>query len=229
MERFPAASTARMFSERRGDQRNWSITKPKLLIKWLCQPCNNGWMSRLEARTKPIVTAILDETLSTIDTAAQTTLGVWAVKTAMVLQALDPDLEWFYTEAEREQMRLSHSVPPHTSVWIAKCVDHKDIYSAAKNHSTDDGVRAFSVTMAFGLLAFQVVTVKPPQTVPAHANVTYEVSDGPWDQVLVPVWPVSQEARNWPGKQGLNGDAGLHALTERLTPPSGACEAPEKG
>jgi hypothetical protein len=214
-----------MFSERRGDQRDWSITKPKLLIKWLCQPCNNGWMSRLEAKTKPIVTSILDETLSTIDTAAQTTLGVWAVKTAMVLQALDPDQKWFYTEGEREQMRLSHSVPPHTSVWIAKCVDHKDIYSAAKDHSTDDGVQAFSVTMAFGLLAFQVVTVKPPPIVPAHAHVTYEVSEGPWGEVLVPVWPVSQEARNWPGKQGLRGDAGLHALTERLTPSTASAKA----
>jgi hypothetical protein len=32
-------------------------------------------MSRLEAKTKPIVESILDETLSTIDTAAQDTLG----------------------------------------------------------------------------------------------------------------------------------------------------------
>ena len=100
-------------------------------------------------------------------------------------------------------MRISRSVPHHTSVWIAKCVNHKDIYSAAKNHSTDGGVPAFSVTMAFGFLAFQVVTVKPPNTIPAHVDVTYEVSDGPWDQILVPVWPVSQPERGWPAKQGL--------------------------
>jgi hypothetical protein len=225
MERFPSASTARMFSERRGDQRAWSIGKPKLTIKWLCQLCNNGWMSRLESRTKPIVESILDDKLTTIDAAAQTTLGVWAVKTAMVLQALDPNLEWFYSEGEREQMRLSHSVPHHTSVWIAKCVNHKDIYSAAKNHTTDDGVLAFSVTMAFGFLAFQVVTVKPPKTVPAHVKVTYEVSDGPWDQTLVPVWPVSEVARSWPGKHGLNGDVGLNALTERLTPSASPAKA----
>jgi hypothetical protein len=143
----------------------------------------------------------------------------------MVLQALDPDQEWFYSEGEREQMRLSGSVPYHTSVWIAKCVNHKDIYSAAKNHSTDDGVLAFSVTMVFGFLAFQVVTVKPPKTIPAHLAVTYEVSDGPWDEILVPVWPVSQTARGWPAKQGLNGDLGLHALTERLTPATSPAKA----
>jgi hypothetical protein len=219
MKRFPSPSTARVFAERRGGPISvWSITKPKLTVKWLCGSCNNGWMSRLECEAKPIIESILDERLNAIDASTQLTLAVWAVKTVMVLEALDPDRQWFYTAEEREQMRLSCSIPHRTSVWIAKCVNHKDIYSAAKNHSTDDGARAFSVTMAFGFLALQVETVKPPESIPAYANVTYEVSDGPWDQILVPVWPVSQAARSWPAKQGVNGDLGLNALTERLTP-----------
>jgi hypothetical protein len=226
MKRFPAASTARMFVERRGGPlSDWPITKPKLPVKWLCGSCNNGWMSRLECEVKPIIEAILDERLNTIDASAQLTLAVWAVKTVMVLEALDSDRQWFYTAGEREQMRLSRSIPHRTSVWIAKCVDHQDIYSAAKNYSADDRARAFAVTLAFGLLAFQVETVKPPELIPAHVAVTYEVSEGPWDEILVPVWPVSQIARGWPGKQGLNGDVGLNALTERLTPPQRACEA----
>jgi len=205
MKRFPAASSARMFAERRGGPlSDWPITKPKLPLKWLCASCNSGWMSRLEREVKPIIESILDEKVNAIDASAQQTLAVWAVKTVMVLEALDPDRQWFYTAEEREQMRLSRSIPHRTSVWIAKCVDHKDIYSAAKNHSSDDGARAFSVTMAFGLLAFQVETVRAPESIPAHVAVTYEVSDGPWDQVLVPVWPVSQAARTWPAAQGLN-------------------------
>jgi hypothetical protein len=70
MERFPSASTARMFLECRGDQHAWPIGKSKLTINWLCQRCNNGWMSRLESRTKPIVESILDEKLTTIDSGA---------------------------------------------------------------------------------------------------------------------------------------------------------------
>jgi hypothetical protein len=176
-------------------------------------------MSRLESEVKPIIEGILDENVNEIDTSAQRTLGVWAVKTAMVLQALDSSPQWFYSEEEREQMRLSRSITPHTSVWIAKCVNHKDVYSGAKDHSTYDGVRAFSVTMSFGFLAFQVVTIRTPETIPAFLPVTYAVSDGPWDQILVPVWPVSDMPRKWPGVQGLNGAVGLNALTERLSPP----------
>jgi hypothetical protein len=148
MKRFPAASTARMFAERRGDQLgDWAIAKPKLVVKWLCGSCNNGWMSRLESKAKPIIEGILCEKINEIDTSVQRTLGVWAVKTAMVLQALDSRPHWFYSGEDREQMRLSRSIPPRTSVWIAKCVNHKDIYSAAKDHSTNDGFRAYSVTI----------------------------------------------------------------------------------
>lgn len=206
---------------------DWPNVQPRLAVKWLCGSCNNGWMSRLESRAKPLVEAILVDKLTTLDSKAQWTLGVWATKTAMVLEALDSSRQWFYSQEEREQMRLSHFVPPRTSVWISKCVNHGDIYSAAKNHSTDDQVRAFSVTMAFGFLAFQVVTVKPPSSVPSQVEVTYEVSHGPWDQVLVPVWPVSQSSRSWPGQQGLNGDLGLNALTERLTPSTARAKGDE--
>jgi hypothetical protein len=219
MERFPSTGKGRMFTERRGGQlSDWAITKPKLPVKWVCKSCNSGWMSQMESKTKPIVESILDERANRIDPSAQVTLGVWAVKTVMVLEALDLEGERFYSAEERGEMRISRSVPYHTSVWIAKCVNHKDVYSAAKNHSSSDGVRAFAVTMAFGCLAFQVVTVKTPKTIPARVNVTYEVSEGPWEQILVPVWPASEIPRKWPAAQGLNGDVGLNTLTERLTP-----------
>jgi hypothetical protein len=219
VERFPSTGRARMFTERRGGQlSDWAMNKPKLPVKWVCKLCNNGWMSRMESKTKSIMESILDDKVNEMDSSGQSTLGVWAVKTAMVLEALDLDRERFYSAAEREQMRKSQSVPHHTSVWIAKCVSHKHIYSAAKNLSTTDGVRAFAVTMAFDFLAFQVVTVKKPNGIPTHVDVTYEVSDGPWDEILVPVWPVSKIPRKWPAAKGLNGDVGLNALTERLSP-----------
>jgi hypothetical protein len=183
-------------------------------------------MSQLESEVKPIVESILDGKLDAIDTSAQSTLAAWAVKTAMVLEALDPNRPWFYSAEERDQMRMARSLPHRTSVWIAKCVNQRDVYSAAKDHrsnSGDDSVRAFSVTMAFGSLAFQVVTVKTPDAIPVNVAVTYDVSDGPWDQTLVQVWPTSDMPRIWPPTYGLDSDRGLVALTERLNPSSTLC------
>jgi hypothetical protein len=222
MKRFPLRGEGRMFAERGGAELgDWPLSKARLTVRCLCKSCNNGWMSQLESETKPVVESILDGVVSALDTSAQSTLGGWAVKTAMVLEATDPNRPWFYSNDERYRLRTMRSVPQRTSVWIAKCVNQGDIYSAAKDHRRnpgDNSIRAFSVTMAFGSLAFQVVTVKASAAIPPNVAVTYDVSEGPWDATLVQVWPTSQSPRVWPPTYGLDSDRGLEALTERLNP-----------
>ena len=220
MRRFPMASTGRMFAERSGNPLNdWPVTKPRVVVKWLCDSCNNGWMSQLENEVKPVIESLLDEKISELDGTVQETLGVWAVKTAMVLEALHPERPWFYSKAERQCLRTVRSLPARTQVWLAKCVNQPDIYSAAMDHQTgagEDGGRAYAVTLAFGSIAFQVVTIRAPAQVPENVPVTYEVSEGPWDQVLVQVWPIFKDKRVWPPRMGLDKEMGINALTERL-------------
>lgn len=221
MTRFPLPDTARMFAERGGKELpDWPLTKPMLVVKRLCGSCNNSWMSKLESTAKPIIESILDDTLTSIDAPGQVTLSTWAIKTAMVLEAFDPGQPWFYSADERDFMRRSHTFPDGTSVWIAKCVNQPNIYSAKMIHSTEpgpDGARAVSVTMAFGSLAIQVVTTKANRN---NATVGYDVSKGRWQETLVQIQPASQDSKPWPGKFGLDGDRGLIALTERLDPNS---------
>jgi hypothetical protein len=222
MKRFPGSSTARIDAERGGrNLGNWSTVKPKLPVKWLCPSCNNGWMSRLEDEAKPVFESVLDDKLKDLDASAQSTLARWAVKTAMVLEAVDSNRYWFYSEDERQLMRVELALPPRTSVWIAKCVDQPNVYTAAKDLRTtpgDDGVHAFATTMAFGTLALQVVSIRTPAAIPENIAVTYDVREGPWHQTLVQVWPTSQNSQRWPPCYGLAGELGLDALTERLSP-----------
>ena len=222
MNRFPISSTARIDAQRGGRTLgNWPAAKPKLQVKWLCASCNNGWMSKLENEAKPVLESILDDKLKDIDASDQSTLARWAVKTTMVLDAIDSNRPWFYSEDERKMMRAALAVPQRTSVWIAKCVNQPNIYSAAKSLRTapgDDGVHAFVTTMAFGSLALQVVSIKTPAAIPENIAVTYDLREGPWDQTLVQMWPTSQNPRTWPPCYGLAGEFGLDALTERLSP-----------
>src|ERR1041385_7393098 len=118
-----------MFAERGGSQlSDWPIAEPRLVVKWLCRACNNGWMSRLESQAKPIIESILDGKTTTISASAQSILALWAVKTAMVLEALRPNKPWFYSVAERDQERRTQSLPNRTSVWLANCVNQPDLY-----------------------------------------------------------------------------------------------------
>lgn len=227
MKRFPSSNKARTYAEIgvRG-MVNWPTAKPSLSLKRLCKTCNNGWMSRLENEAKPVVESILDDKIEAIDASAQFILARWAVKTAMVIETVDADRPWFYSETERAFMRDTQTIPQRTSVWIAKCILHPNIYSAAKDLRTsldDSGVRAFVTTMAFGSLAFQVVSIKTPAEIPATTGVAYDVSDGPWNQTLAQVWPKSEEPLVWPPPYGLADELGLEALTERLSPVKKLC------
>lgn len=222
MKRFPCSDKARTYGEIGAHNLgNWPTSKPRHRLKKLCRDCNCGWMSRLENETKPIIESILDEKLTAIDVSAQLTIARWAAKTAMVLETIDSNRPCFYAEIERLLMRETQTIPQRTSVWIAKCIDHPNIYSAAKELRTasgDDGVHAFITTMGFGSLALQVLGMKTPAKIPESVAITYDVSDGPWDQTLVQVWPPSQNPLVWPLQYGLKGELGLEALTERLNP-----------
>lgn len=222
MKRFPTSNASYMDAERCGRKLgSWPMAKPKLLVKWLCAKCNNGWMSRLESKTEPILLSILNDKLCAINSSSQLMLACWAVKTTMVLECLNPNRPWFYTDDERQLMCATQTVPPRTSVWIAKCVDQPNIYSAAKDLRTsieDNGVHAYATTMAFGSLAFQIVSIKTPETIPENVSITYDVTEGPWDKTLLQVCPIIQESLVWPAGHGLNSALGLAALTERLSP-----------
>ena len=100
-------------------------------------------MSRLENEAKPVIESILDDKTNGFDDASQETLGVWAVKTAMVLEALNPERPRFYSTEERHRLRTARSLPARTEVWLAKYVNQPDIYSAAKEHGAGFGMKAF--------------------------------------------------------------------------------------
>lgn len=222
MKLFPVSDEASIYREIGArTPKEWKTPKPRLRIKRLCKECNNGWMSRLESVTKPLFESILNQQLIAIEPSDQVILARWAVKTAMVLDTVDSNRTWFYDETEKLRMRETQTIPERTSVWIAKSVNYPNIYSAAKDLWTspnNTGVHAFVTTMGFGSLALQVVSIKPPAKIPANKAITYDVSDGPWDQTLVQVWPVNKNPLTWPPKYGLNNELGLEALTERLNP-----------
>ncbi len=222
-KRFPLSDASRMEVERGGNKlAMWQSKTPQLLrSRCVCRNCNSGWMSKLEQEMKPIVDSILDEQLKALDVSSQAVIAVWATKTAMALEALYPEREFFYSEIERQYMRAARAIPERTSIWIAKCVNQPNIYSAGKDLHTapgDDGVKAYVTTMAFGSLAFQVVSIRTLANLPREIPITYDSREGPWDNILLQVWPIIPYSQQWPPSYGLDGGWGLDVLTERLSP-----------
>jgi len=62
------------------------IALDSLRLKRICEPCNNGWMSRLEDHTKAILVGLMERTLA-LDALAdeqRRLLARWAGKTAII-------------------------------------------------------------------------------------------------------------------------------------------------
>jgi len=69
------------------------------VIKNVCSACNNGWMSRLEGRAKPILVELMNmrTSLLQLSTDQRTTLSAWAIKTAFMIASAQQsitDLPW---------------------------------------------------------------------------------------------------------------------------------------
>jgi hypothetical protein len=206
---------------------SWRTAKGKLQVKFVCTSCNSGWMSQLENRVKPIVEGLLSDIRMTFDSSDQTSLAMWAVKNAMVFEALRPaETPWFFTNSERKVLRESQQLPPLTSVWIAKCVEFAGPYTFACDLAGDaeisgDPVRTFVITMGFGSLAIQVLVGKLTSSIPQRSTITGDLRPGPWDQVTIQIWPVQSERVSWPASMGLSGERGLDRFSQRWTPVNG--------
>ncbi|MBE3038288.1 MAG: hypothetical protein IMZ62_05705 [Chloroflexi bacterium] len=61
-------------------------------------------MSQLEGQAQRFLQPLLMGESCTLDIAGQTIVALWSVKTAMVLEAVDPFQKRVYTQLERERL-----------------------------------------------------------------------------------------------------------------------------
>jgi hypothetical protein len=218
-KRFPASALVHVEAERGGvSLGKWRASSPNIRIGCVCAACNNGWMSRLEETAGQIIEPLFGHQEHTIDARSLPTLAAWAVKTAMVLEGLVPDQPRFYSDSERTQLRLTHTIPRRACVWLAACVEQPTIYAEAKHFGGErfPGFHGFATTTAFGPVAIQVLALRIPASVRPETKVTIQLREGLWQQVLVPVWPAHQGNLTWPPRQGLLGESALEVLTDRF-------------
>jgi hypothetical protein len=207
--------------ERRGVKlKPWRVHQPELTVRCVCQPCNNGWMSQLEFQAKRFLQPLLMGESRGLDMSGQTTIAMWSLKTAMVLEALDQPQQRAYTQREREQLRILSAIPWRTSVWLATSVDPSFFLSSKNRHLDTENandISGVSITMAFAHVVLQVLTIRVPRDVGPTTRVTTNVRRGPWDQATVQIWPAQSAQASWPPPLGLNSETGLDALAERFS------------
>jgi len=160
-------------------------------------------MSALEVENIPVMGCLMQDIAAPLDAAQQTSLALWAVEKAMVLDAVNAKKRGrFFTRNECEALRLHRRIPEQTVVLIGAY--SRSGYSADGTivwldfPNAPKAAKANVSTFVVGHLVIQVVTIHPE---PEHKSVLVEevtVRDGEWDNLLLRIWPVGTRPVMWP-------------------------------
>src|SRR6266567_470549 len=96
------------------------VDDPEQTVNTVCHTCNNTWMSQLEQKNIPALSAMVDNTPFEIDPGRQRLLREWSVKTAMINDStkVRNGNQKFYALGERTAMRESR--PDRTRIWLGQ-------------------------------------------------------------------------------------------------------------
>jgi hypothetical protein len=141
------------------------------------------------------------------------------MKTSMVTEAIQHGRAFFYEETERHELRTQRALPPWTRVWLGRYSG-----SGVGLYGTDIGINigesadaghGLITTTIVGPLAIQVFTAHVPSQY-NDSNINLPIKLGPWDQLLVTIWPSNRLAA-WPPPLTFNnsGDLPIAALMGR--------------
>jgi hypothetical protein len=74
-----------------GDEliRSWPALGPDVTAKVVDKNCNDGWMSTLETRAKPLLVPMARGESVRLDEAEQKILALWALKTVLMFKSLE--------------------------------------------------------------------------------------------------------------------------------------------
>jgi hypothetical protein len=139
----------------------WGAGKYPLRTGNVCKlGCNNGWMSDLENRVKPIIERFFLGIQTSLDQRDQTSLAIWTCKNAMVYETLRHESPCFFTSQERKLFCESFHLPLHTSIWIAKNIGFTGLFCTASDLNgitigPINHVKAYVTTMGLAPLPYK--------------------------------------------------------------------------
>ena len=156
------------------------------VIKNVCGPCNNGWMSGLEGRAKPILLGLMNlkRTLLQLSDVDRITIATWAIKTAFMIasaQETKMDLPWHYF---RQLASSTHEYPRECPVVSAQLPVSTGFLYACPTDTPTKGGPLSQVRVGFSVRHLHFVVVIPLAEGPRMLRVS---------GIHLPLWPLEME------------------------------------
>jgi len=170
-----------------------------VLSRCVCKTCNEGWMSKLETGTKPILAPLISDSPCPLDYVQQLALSVWTTKTAMVYECVREKGEpAFYSAADREHLLTRAMPPPDTLIWIGRYEDSYSLFVEGHDFANPGNENVLSkgyvATFAMGRLIIQIFTARRGLYGDGPGGIDVARKEGD----LIQIWPFREQFVRWP-------------------------------
>lgn len=190
-------------------------------VRWVCERCNRGWMSDLEASSKGALQEMMRGERTPINSMRASLIATWAMKSAMVWDAVRANQQRFYTPLECAYVR-EHRLPPSgVYVWVG-CMEPAILkYTHGRTMWTSGRaslLEGAATTFVFGHLIIQVLLVRKTD---GDGQSRYPYSEHNFrgaPRCLAEIWPGDGTTVVWPPPQSVTALDELEALACRFGP-----------
>lgn len=173
--------------DKREDELLRSHDLGSFVIKNVCRDCNNGWMSNLEGRAKPILLGLMDMKTSLLQLSEdeRSVISAWAIKTAFMIASAQkslPELPWHLF---RELANTPQSIPAQCIVVAAQLpfLPKSFLYACPTDHMSGNAT-FIQVRVGFSINKLHFVVIIPF----LEADRIVRTSG-----VQLPLWPLDLE------------------------------------
>jgi len=184
----------------------------------VCRACNNGWMHELEESTEALLSRMIQGGSRNVRYWRQTLAATWAVKTAMVWDAVSPKDRTIPLDVLRSFHRMQR-LNLRQQVWTGRYVGTQPHHSFRRTAAhvvgpvsggSDDpqDAHAYVVALTVGQLAF--VVFGHVLAVPFNFSLPEQIAPR-----LEPIWPPTHEVVKWPPSDAVD-DTALEDLVRSL-------------
>jgi hypothetical protein len=184
-------------------------------VRVVCETnCNNGWLSRLEAATKPLLFDLVHGYSRTLTVADQRLLATWIAKTTMTAEFVRSK-EVAISQATRDRFYATPEPPAHWSIWIAFYSGTEWLAGNIFHHGV--GMYLPPLEMKPGVKNTQYTVITLGHLMCICAGSEDERQEFKLDARMQPavrqLWPASGLDIAWPPERSID-DQGAQAVTK---------------
>ncbi len=180
-------------------------------LRVVCESCNNGWMSQLQERIKPILVPLLKGESVRLRRSAQIALATWSTMFAMVAEYVFPDS---VVSPPRELRLFKDNQHPldNWQFWIGRYVRGRWVPHAVRNLLAFIPAKQFTQREREGLIPFntQELTFTVGQLYIRAFSSSLPRIKKPWvipkecGDAMVRIWPLDADKVRWPPSRTLD-------------------------